>query len=68
MLRLDLDAGLFVPVEGLVRGLPGERGTEVGYLLPSRNVTVVDREGGLRGAAEELDGEVERLVRDVGAV
>ena len=68
MLKHDLDAGLFVPVEVLLKELEGGKGTEVMYVLPSSLIAAGKDSEGLRKAAEELDRKLERLVEDIVAV
>ena len=68
MLEHDLDAGLFVPVEVLLKELKGGKGTEVVYVLPSSLVTAGKDSGELKKAAEGLDAKLERLVEDIVAV
>ncbi|KAH8690874.1 hypothetical protein BGW36DRAFT_364426 [Talaromyces proteolyticus] len=65
MLRQDLDAGLFVPVEVLVKESPERRGTEVLYVLPSSLIAGVNTDDRLRNAARVLDEKLEALIRHI---
>ncbi|KAH6679113.1 hypothetical protein B0J14DRAFT_580041 [Halenospora varia] len=67
MLKHDINAGLFVPVEMLVREMEGG-GCEVGYVVPSSLIVGSSCAGEgekeeLRQAAEVLDGKLEALCR-----
>ncbi|ESZ91394.1 hypothetical protein SBOR_8213 [Sclerotinia borealis F-4128] len=63
----SLNAGLFVPVEILVRELPGEKGTEIMWQVPSTIIAAVDDGNkGLLAAAKVLDGKLEGLVNVIG--
>ena len=68
MIERDLDAGLFVPVELLLRELPEGKGTEVVYILPSSLITAVDKDEKLIEAAKKLDGKLKVLVKDITAI
>lgn len=59
-----LTAGLFVPVEILVRELSDGKGTEVVWQRPSTMIYSVDGSSeGLLAAAKALDGKLEELVK-----
>ncbi|KAK5991840.1 hypothetical protein PT974_05226 [Cladobotryum mycophilum] len=62
MLEHDLDAGLFVPVELLLKELPGGKGTQVIYNLPSSVIAGVNPDEKLKAAAQVLDNKLESLV------
>jgi len=65
--RKSLNAGLFVPVEILVRELPGEGGTEIVWQVPSTMIRDTDEGNeGLLDAARVLDGKLEGLVGFIG--
>jgi uncharacterized protein (DUF302 family) len=61
MLEHDLNAGLHVPVELLLKELDGGRGTEVVYILPSSLIAGVNQDENLIAAAKELDRKFEAL-------
>jgi hypothetical protein len=61
MLRHDLSAGLFVPVELLLMEQADGRGSVIVYVRPSSLISVGE-DAGLRAAAEALDLKVEALV------
>ncbi|THV54759.1 hypothetical protein BGAL_0020g00130 [Botrytis galanthina] len=64
----SLDAGLFVPVEILVRQLSGEQGTEITWQVPSTLIGALDRgNNGLLTAAQVLDGKLEELITFIGS-
>ncbi|KAF7871921.1 uncharacterized protein EAF02_009026 [Botrytis sinoallii] len=64
----SLDAGLFVPVEILVRQLSGEEGTEITWQVPSTLIAATDRgNNGLLTAAKVLDGKLEELIAFIGS-
>lgn len=65
MLKRDLTAGLFVPVEILVTEKEKEGGTEVVYTLPSCLIAGANRDEELVKAVEVLDGKLAVLVRDI---
>jgi uncharacterized protein (DUF302 family) len=65
MLKRDLTAGLFVPVEILVMEKEKNGGTDVVYTLPSCLIAGLNRDEELAKAAKVLDGNLEVLVRDV---
>jgi uncharacterized protein (DUF302 family) len=60
MLRHDLSAGLFVPVELLLMEQADGRGCVIVYVLPSSLIAIGD-DAELRAAAEALDLKVEAL-------
>jgi len=61
MLRHDLSAGLFAPVEVLVTEHEDKQGTEVVYVQPSSLIVVEDNPP-LRSAAEALDAKLADLI------
>ncbi|TGO21613.1 hypothetical protein BPAE_0210g00180 [Botrytis paeoniae] len=64
----SLDAGLFVPVEILVRQLSGEEGTEITWQVPSTLIAATDRGNNeLLTAAQVLDGKLEELIAFIGS-
>lgn len=63
MMRHDVSAGLFVPVELLVLDEPGER-SSITYVRPS-SLMVVEPNPPLLAAAQALDEKLEALVRKV---
>jgi hypothetical protein len=65
MLKYDLDAGLFVPVELLMKELPEGKGTAVVYVLPSSLVAGVNTDDRLKEAAQSLDAKLEALMRHI---
>lgn len=63
----SLNAGLFVPVEILVRELPDEEGTEIVWQVPSTMIAAVDEGNrGLLAAAKVLDEKLETLITVIG--
>ncbi|EDN95799.1 predicted protein [Sclerotinia sclerotiorum 1980 UF-70] len=59
----SLDAGLFVPVEIMVRELPDGEGTEIIWQVPSTMIAAVDEGNSeLLAAAEVLDRKLEELI------
>jgi len=67
MVRHDLNAGVYVPVEVLLRELEGGKGTMVVYFLPSSLIAGVNGDEELGKAARELDRKLERLMEQVTA-
>jgi uncharacterized protein (DUF302 family) len=65
ILKKDLTAGLFVPVEILVMEKEKNGGSDVVYTLPSCLITGVNKDEELEKAVKVLDGKLETLVRDV---
>ncbi|TGO50955.1 hypothetical protein BCON_0172g00120 [Botryotinia convoluta] len=64
----SLDAGLFVPVEILVRQLSDEGGTEITWQVPSTLIAATDRgNNGLLTAAQVLDRKLEDLIAFIGS-
>lgn len=63
MLKHDINAGLFVPIEILV--IEKGEGTEVIYVLPSSLIAGVKKDSELVAAAEKLDSKLEALLDDV---
>ena len=61
MIRHDLTAGLFAPVEILVTEHEKEQGTNVVYVLPSSFIPIEDNPP-LRIAAEVFDAKLAALV------
>ncbi len=61
MLRHDLSAGLFVPVELLLMEEADGVGSVMFYVRPS-SLIAIGEDAGLRAAAEALDRKVEALV------
>ena len=61
MIRHDITAGLFAPIELLITEHERAAGTNVTYLRPS-SVIVIEYNGPLRDAAEALDSKVWSLV------
>jgi uncharacterized protein (DUF302 family) len=61
MLRHDLSAGLFVPVELLLMEQADGQGSVVIYVRPS-SLIATGKDAGLRAAAKALDRKVEALV------
>ena len=61
MIRHDLTAGLFAPVEILVTERENAQGTNVVYVRPS-SLIVIDENPPLRSAAEALDEKLSSLV------
>jgi len=68
MMRHDLDAGLFVPVELLMTEHPDGQGTTVLYVRPSSLISVPGGNAELRAAAEALDQKFEALVTSITTV
>lgn len=66
MLRHDLSAGLFVPVELLLREL-GEKSTEVTYVLPSSLISGTSHDENLKEAAQQLDLKFKTLAEQITA-
>ncbi|QSZ36234.1 hypothetical protein DSL72_007360 [Monilinia vaccinii-corymbosi] len=65
--RRSLNAELFVPVEMLVRELPGKEGTEILWQFPSTMIAWVDDGNqGLLAAAKVLDKKLKGLVDVIG--
>jgi len=67
MLRHDLTAGLFVPVEMLLMENESGDGSTVLYDLPS-SLMAIERNPALRDAAQELDRKLQTLVSRVTGV
>ena len=65
MLKRDLTAGLFVPIEILVAQKEKAGGTEVIYTLPSCLIADLNRDEELVHAVKALDEKLEALVRDI---
>jgi uncharacterized protein (DUF302 family) len=61
MIRHDMSAGLFVPVEMLITEAEDGAGATLTYLLPS-SLMVIEDNPPLRAAAEALDKKVAALV------
>jgi len=61
MLRHDLGAGLFVPVEILLTDRPEEQGSSVSYVRPSSLIAVEDNPP-LLAAAQALDAKLDLLI------
>ena len=61
MLRHDIGAGLFVPVEILLTDRPEEPGSTVSYVRPS-SVIVVEENPPLLAAAQVLDIKLQTLI------
>jgi uncharacterized protein (DUF302 family) len=68
MMRHDLDAGLFVPVELLMTEHSDGDGATVLYVRPSSLISVPGSNAELRSAAQELDQKVAALVTSITAV
>ena len=64
MIRHDLTAGLFAPVEILVTEAEGGLGTTITYVRPS-SLMVIDNNPPLMQAAAELDKKLDELVLGV---
>ncbi|KAF7909287.1 uncharacterized protein EAF01_003005 [Botrytis porri] len=63
----SLDAGLFVPVEILVRQLSDEEGTEIMWQVPSTLIAALNRGyNELLNAAHVLDRKLEGLIAFIG--
>jgi len=65
MLKHDLAAGLFAPVEMLVTASEDGTGTQIIYVQPSSLMSVPGASPELRQAAEGLDDKLSRLVTDI---
>jgi uncharacterized protein (DUF302 family) len=65
MLKRDLSAGLFVPVEILVMEKEKNGGTVVIYTLPSCLIAGLNRDEELVNAVGALDEKLEALVREI---
>ena len=65
LLRHDLSAGLFAPVEMLVTASAEGSGTQIIYLQPSSLMCVPGTGRELRQAAEVLDAKLSKLVSDI---
>ncbi|KAL1979776.1 hypothetical protein VTN96DRAFT_5204 [Rasamsonia emersonii] len=65
MLKHDLNSGLHVPVELLLKELEGRKGTEVVYVLPSSLIASVNPDEKLQSAAKELDRKFEALATHI---
>ncbi|KAH7417803.1 hypothetical protein BKA64DRAFT_652906 [Cadophora sp. MPI-SDFR-AT-0126] len=63
MLKHDINAGLFVPVEILL--LEKKGGTEITYDLPSGLITGLNKDPELVSASEKLDEKLAALLKDV---
>ena len=61
MIRQDLTAGLFAPVEILVTEQEDGQGTDIVYVLPS-SLILIEENPRLRTAGEALDAKVASLV------
>jgi uncharacterized protein (DUF302 family) len=61
MLRHDIGAGLFVPVEILLTDRPEEQGSSVSYVRPSSAIAVEDNPP-LLAAAQALDAKLDMLI------
>ena len=61
MLRHDITAGLFAPVEILVTEKESGPGTTITYVRPS-SLMVIEENPPLRGAAEALDKKLDALI------
>ncbi|CAA2140878.1 hypothetical protein HYPP_02160 [Hyphomicrobium sp. ghe19] len=61
MIRHDITAGLFAPVELLVTDNPGDGGSTITYLLPS-SLMVIEENKPLLDAALDLDKKLADLV------
>ncbi|PSJ58584.1 DUF302 domain-containing protein [Pseudaminobacter soli (ex Li et al. 2025)] len=64
MIREDISAGLFVPVEMLVLDTP-DGGTTLSYVQPSSLIAMDRENSALRTAAEALDAKVAALVSTI---
>jgi uncharacterized protein (DUF302 family) len=67
MLRHDLNAGMYVPIELLIRELEGRKGTMLVYFLPSSLIAGVNGDEELGRAARVLDSRFEKLLEQVTA-
>ena len=63
MIRHDLNAGLFAPVELLLTEAADGEGSTVLYVRPSSLIAIEDGETELRAAAQALDAKLDALVR-----
>ena len=63
MIRHDLNAGLFAPVELLLTENEGGEGSTLLYVLPSSLIALDDAQAELRAAAQALDAKLDALVR-----
>jgi uncharacterized protein (DUF302 family) len=61
LIRHDLTAGLFAPLEILVTEHEGPQGTNVTYILPS-SLILIEENAALRAVAESLDERLSSLV------
>ncbi|KAL1962254.1 hypothetical protein VTN77DRAFT_9844 [Rasamsonia byssochlamydoides] len=61
MLERDLDTGLHVPVEILLKELDGGRGTEIIYVLPTSLIGSENPDTKLQQAAKELESKLDSL-------
>jgi uncharacterized protein (DUF302 family) len=64
MIRHDITAGLFAPVEILVTEAENDSGTAITYVRPS-SLMVIDENKPLMEAAVQLDKKVEELIKSV---
>jgi uncharacterized protein (DUF302 family) len=67
MIQHDVNAGMYVPVELLLRELEGGEGTQVVYFLPSSLIAGVNGDEKLGAAARELDRKFELLCAQITA-
>jgi hypothetical protein len=67
MIQHVVNAGLYVPVELLLRELEGGEGTQVIYFLPSSLIAGVNGDEKLGAAARELDRKFELLCAQITA-
>jgi uncharacterized protein (DUF302 family) len=65
MIRHDVNAGLFVPVELLVTEQPEGRGTSVLYVRPSSLIAVDPANVALAAAVRVLDEKLAALIGEV---
>jgi len=65
MIKHDLDAGLCVPVELLIKELGEGKGTQLVYFLPSSLIAGVNKDQNLVDAAKVLDTKFEKLMEQV---
>lgn len=65
MLKHDMGAGLYVPVELLVLEPEEGKGTNVVYQLPSGLIAEGRENEELMAAAKVLDGKLEKLVESI---
>jgi uncharacterized protein (DUF302 family) len=65
MLRHDISAGLFVPIELLITESEDGRGTIVTYIQPSSLIAISPDAHALREAAERLDAKAATLVQEL---